>query len=97
MVLDMQRDALLAAGINIEHLYEDMVSGSLDARPGLTICMKALRDGDTLVVWKLDRLAGDLCRELGITRQTLYRHVWPDGSLRKASCGFPIRSLDLMT
>lgn len=179
-VLDMQCDALQAAGINTEHLYEDMASGSLDARPGLTTCLKALRHGDTLVVWKLDRLGrnlrhlintvhdltgrgvgfkvltghgasintttpegklvfgifaalaeferelvsertkvglasarargrmgggqykmtpaklrlamaamgqpetvvGDLCRELGITRQTLYRHVGPDGSLR---------------
>ena len=32
-VLDLQRDALLVAGINTEHIYEDMASGSLDARP----------------------------------------------------------------
>lgn len=180
-VLDLQRDALLAAGINTEHIYEDMASGSLDARPGLTACLKALRDGDTLLVWKLDRLGrnlrhlvntvhdltargvgfkvltghgasintttpegklvfgifaalaeferelvsertkvglasarargrngggqykmtsaklrlamaamgqretvvNELCRELGVTRQTLYRHIGPDGSLRR--------------
>lgn len=58
--LDMQRDALLAAGIQTEHVYEDLASGSLDARPGLTACLKALRDGDTLVVWKLDRLGRNL-------------------------------------
>lgn len=179
-VLDMQRDALLAAGINPDHVYEDMASGSLEARPGLTACLKALRDGDTLVVWKLDRLGrnlrhlintvhdlsgrgvgfkvltgqgasintstpegklvfgifaalaeferelvsertkvglasarargrngggqykmtpaklrlamaamgqpetvvSDLCKELGVSRQTLYRHIGPDGSLR---------------
>ncbi len=59
-VLDMQRDALLAAGIHAENLYEDLASGSLDARPGLTTCLKALREGDTLLVWKLDRLGRNL-------------------------------------
>ncbi|MER0170278.1 MAG: recombinase family protein [Nitrosomonas sp.] len=180
-VLDLQRDALLVAGINTEHIYEDMASGSLDARPGLTACLKALRKGDTLLVWKLDRLGrnlrhlintvhdltargvgfkvltghgasintttpegklvfgifaalaeferelvsertkvglasarargrngggqykmtsaklrlamaamgqretvvNELCKELGVTRQTLYRHIGPDGSLRR--------------
>jgi DNA invertase Pin-like site-specific DNA recombinase len=179
-VLDLQRDALLAAGVEARHLYADQASGSRDDRPGLTHCLKALRTGDTLVVWKLDRLGrdlrhlvntvhdltaqgvgfkvltghgaaidtttpsgklifgifaalaefereliaertraglasarargraggrpykmtpaklrlamaamgqpetkvGDLCHELGITRQTLYRHVGPDGRLR---------------
>ena len=180
-VLDLQRDALLVAGINTEHIYEDMAAGSLDARPGLTACLKALRKGDTLLVWKLDRLGrnlrhlintvhdltargvgfkvltghgasintttpegklvfgifaalaeferelvsertkvglasarargrngggqykmtsaklrlamaamgqretvvNELCKELGVTRQTLYRHIGPDGSLRR--------------
>lgn len=178
---DLQRDALIAAGIAADHIYEDRASGKLDARPGLDSALKALREGDTLVVWKLDRLGrdlrhlvntvhdlaqrgvgfkvlsghgasidtttpagklvfgifaalaeferelisertkaglasarargrtggapykmtaaklrlasaamgqpetnvGDLCKELGITRQTLYRHVGPDGSLRE--------------
>ncbi|WP_027468789.1 recombinase family protein [Deefgea rivuli] len=179
-VTDLQRDALIAAGVNAEQLYEDQISGKKDERPGLTSCLKALRDGDTLLVWKLDRLGrnlrhlvntvhelnqrgvgfkvltchgadidtttasgklvfgifaalaeferelisertkaglasarargrkggakykmtaaklrlamaamgqpetkvGDLCKELGITRQTLYRHVSPKGELR---------------
>ncbi|MCX8566011.1 MAG: Site-specific DNA recombinase [Glomeribacter sp. 1016415] len=59
-VLDMQRDALLAAGVHAEYIYEDLASGSLDARSGLTACLKALRAGDTLVVWKLDRLGRNL-------------------------------------
>ncbi len=59
-VLDMQRDALLAAGIGAEHIYQDLASGSLDARPGLINCLKALRAGDTLLVWKLDRLGRNL-------------------------------------
>ncbi|ABL01285.1 recombinase family protein [Pelobacter propionicus] len=177
---DLQHDALIAASVTANHIYEDKASGKLDARPGLDAALKALREGDTLVVWKLDRLGrdlrhlvntvhdlakrgvgfkvlsghgasidtttpagklvfgifaalaeferelisertraglasarargrtggapykmtaaklrlamaamgqsetkvGDLCNELGITRQTLYRHVAPDGSLR---------------
>jgi DNA invertase Pin-like site-specific DNA recombinase len=180
-VLDLQRDALLNAGVDSGHLYEDFASGKNDDRQGLAACLKALRKGDTLIVWKLDRLGrnlrhlvntvhdlseksisfkvltgqgaqidtttsqgklvfgifaalaeferdlisertkaglesarargrkggapfkmtpaklrlamasvgkretviGSLCKELGITRQTLYRHVAPDGSLRE--------------
>jgi DNA invertase Pin-like site-specific DNA recombinase len=178
---DLQRDALLAAGVDAANLYEDRASGQSDARPALEAALKALRDDDVLVVWKLDRLGrnlrhlvntvhdltqrgigfkvltgqgatidttkaagklvfgifaalaeferelisertkaglasarargrnggapfkmtaaklrlamsamgqvethvGDLCRELGVTRQTLYRHVGPDGALRE--------------
>lgn len=177
---DLQRDALLAAGVDQAQLYEDQASGKREDRPGLTSCLKALREGDTLMVWKLDRLGrnlrhlintvhdltargvglkvltgqgaaidttsaagklvfgifaalaefdrelmsertvaglasarargrkggrpfkmtaakvrlamaamgqtetivGDLCKELGVTRQTLYRHVSPKGALR---------------
>lgn len=179
-VLDLQRDALVGAGVDPRQLYEDLGSGRHDDRPGLVTCLKALRTGDNLVVWRLDRLGrdlrhlvntvhdltlrgvgltvltghgaaidtttasgklvfgifaalaeferdliaertraglaaarargrsggrpykmtaaklrlamaamgkpetkvGELCRELGVTRQTLYRHVGPDGALR---------------
>jgi len=53
---DLQRDALLAAGVDARHFYEDTASGKRDDRPGLAACLKALREGDTLLVWKLDRL-----------------------------------------
>ena len=59
-VLDLQRDALLAAGVSPDHIYEDMASGRKDDRPGLNAALKALRRGDTLVVWKLDRLGRNL-------------------------------------
>lgn len=58
--LDLQRDALLTAGVAFERLYEDLASGRKDARPGLDACLKALQPGNTLVVWKLDRLGRDL-------------------------------------
>ncbi len=46
-VLDLQRDALRAAGVDQHHLYDDRASGMRDDRPGLTHCLKALREGDT--------------------------------------------------
>ncbi|HEY3997531.1 MAG TPA: recombinase family protein, partial [Candidatus Xenobia bacterium] len=58
--LDLQRDALLAEKVDPSRLYEDLASGRLDSRPGLEAALKALRPGDTLVVWKLDRLGRSL-------------------------------------
>ena len=58
--ITLQQDALIAAGVAAAHLYEDMASGRKDDRPGLAACLKALREGDTLVVWKLDRLGRNL-------------------------------------
>ena len=58
--VDLQRDALVAGGVDPAHLYEDHASGKKDDRPGLEACLKALRAGDTLVSWKLDRLGRDL-------------------------------------
>lgn len=57
---DLQRDALLQAGVDEQHLYEDYASGKNDNRIGLDACLKALREGDVLVVWKLDRLGRNL-------------------------------------
>lgn len=177
---NLQRDVLIENGVDPTHIYEDCASGRIDERPGLLAALKALRQGDVLIVWKLDRLGrslhhlvntihdlttrgigfkvltghgasidtttpsgklvfgifaalaeferelisertkaglasarargrkggapfkmtaaklrlamaaigkpetkvGELCLELGVTRQTLYRHIGPDGSLR---------------
>jgi len=55
-----QRDAMLAAGVDPTRIYEDLASGRHDARPGLIACLKAIQPGNTLVLWKLDRLGRDL-------------------------------------
>lgn len=59
-VTHLQRDAMQVAGVAPERLYVDHATGRQDARPELDACLKALRAGDTLVVWKLDRLARNL-------------------------------------
>lgn len=59
-LLDLQRDALTEAGVDAERIYEDKASGRKDHRPGLDACMKALQPGNSLVIWKLDRLGRDL-------------------------------------
>lgn len=59
--MDMQKDALISAGVAENRIYSDMQSGSRhDNRPGLAACLKALQSGNTLVVWKLDRLGRSL-------------------------------------
>ena len=58
--LDLQLDALRKAGVGDGFLYEDKASGKSSDRPALASCLKALRSGDTLVVWRLDRLGRSL-------------------------------------
>lgn len=52
--LDLQRTALTDCGCG--KIYEDRMSGTRSERPGLNLTLEVLREGDTLVVWKLDRL-----------------------------------------
>lgn len=58
--VDLQRDALIAAGIDERNLYSDKASAARDNRPGLKACLEYVRSGDCLVVWKLDRLGRSL-------------------------------------
>lgn len=56
--LDLQRDALTKAGC--DRIFQEKVSGKASDRPALADCLGYLREGDTLVVWRLDRLGRSL-------------------------------------
>ena len=82
--LDLQRDALLKAGVSQKDIYTDKVTGVKADRPGLTLAISHLRAGDTLVVWRLDRLGRSLkhlietvttLTEQGIAFKSLTEHI----------------------
>jgi DNA invertase Pin-like site-specific DNA recombinase len=73
-VLDLQRDALVAAGVNARHLYSDTASGKQDD-PCLAACLQALREGDTLVTWKLDRLGRSLRHLVNVVHDLTSRGI----------------------
>ena len=64
--VSLQKDALVASGVDERHLHQDKASGARDDRPGLKRCLTDLRPGDVLVVWKLDRLGRSLPNLLAI-------------------------------
>ena len=74
-MLDLQRDAMLSAGVSERHLYSDTASGKQDDRPGLAACLQALREGDTLVVWKLDRLGRSLRHLVNVVHDLTSRGI----------------------
>src|SRR3954465_12487877 len=71
--LALQQDPLTAAGC--EQLFTDTASGSLAERPGLTQALSHLRPGDTLVVWRLDRLGHSLPHLIETVRQLQERGI----------------------
>lgn len=73
--VSLQRDALVAAGVDDRHLHQDKASGARDDRPGLKGCLGELRSGDVLVVWKLDRLGRSLPNLLAIIADLKERGV----------------------
>jgi DNA invertase Pin-like site-specific DNA recombinase len=85
--LNLQRDALLTAGVAPEQLYADRASGRKDDRPGLATCLQALQPGDTLVVWKLDRLGRSLRHLVNVVDELQRRQV---GFKVLAAAGIPI-------
>jgi DNA invertase Pin-like site-specific DNA recombinase len=87
---DLQRDALLSAGVDARHLFEDHASGARSDRPGLTRALDFVRPGDVLVVWKLDRLGRSLSHLLAIVnllkdRQVAFRSLTEGMDTTKAS------------
>lgn len=56
--LDLQQDALAAAGCG--QVFTDVTSGAKSSRPGIDAALDYVREGDTIVVWRLDRLGRSL-------------------------------------
>ena len=73
--VSLQKDALIASGVDERHLHQDKASGARDDRPGLKRCLGDLRAGDVLVVWKLDRLGRSLPNLLAIIADLKERGV----------------------
>ncbi|MDP3705287.1 MAG: recombinase family protein [Legionellaceae bacterium] len=74
-LLDLQKDALLKAGVDPKYIYQDLASGRKDDRPGLSACIKALQPGNTLVVWKLDRLGRDMKHLVNLIDELSHKKV----------------------
>jgi DNA invertase Pin-like site-specific DNA recombinase len=66
--LDLQIDALVQAGCDKKRIFTDIASGSKTARPGLDKALDYAREGDILVVWKLDRLGRSLGHLIEVVR-----------------------------
>ena len=72
---DLQKDALLSAGVDARHLFEDKTSGAKDKRVGLEKALAFLQPGDCLVVLKLDRLGRSLSHLLSIIKDLHSRGI----------------------
>jgi DNA invertase Pin-like site-specific DNA recombinase len=82
--LDLQRDALARTGC--ERIYDDVCSGRATDRPGLSKALDAAREGDVLVVWKLDRIGRSLPHVVGLV-----------GDLQKRGVGLKVLTGDVDT
>jgi DNA invertase Pin-like site-specific DNA recombinase len=71
--LDLQRDALKRA--KCRQIYEEHASGKSAARPQLDACLKALREGDTLIIWRLDRLGRSLSDLIHLANELRSRKI----------------------
>ena len=72
---DLQKDALIKAGVDERHIFMDKASGAKDQRPGLRDVMEFLKPNDCLIVWKLDRLGRSLTHLLTIINSFKERNI----------------------
>jgi len=73
--LHLQREALRGAGCSDEWIFWDIASGARTARPGLEACLQALHPGDTLLVWRLDRLGRSMAHLVTVIEELRGRQV----------------------
>jgi len=83
--LDLQIDALKKSGCSL--IYEEKASGKSSDRVELKNCLKALRSGDTLVVWRLDRLGRSLSDLIRIVTELEGRGVSFESLTEKIDTG----------
>ena len=85
--LNLQIDALKKGGCRGDRIFVDKVSGARSQRPGLEACLKALKAGDVLLVWRLDRLgrstphhtargASQICTSRAERLRSSWRSLW---------------------
>jgi DNA invertase Pin-like site-specific DNA recombinase len=72
---DLQRDALLKAGVDVRNIFEDRASGARDDRAGLSKALEYVNPGDVFVVWKLDRLGRSLTHLISIVNELREKQV----------------------
>ena len=75
----LQYDALIGEGVLSEDIFQDKISGKTKKRPGLDACKKFLVEGDTLVIWRLDRLGRSI-----IMLQTFVQELLDSGVFLKS-------------
>jgi DNA invertase Pin-like site-specific DNA recombinase len=73
--LKLQLDALLKAGVTKKLIFLDKIGGAKSARPGLDDCLRELKEGDNLVVWRLDRLGRSVRHLIDLVEQLRQRKV----------------------
>ncbi|CAO5681982.1 MAG: DNA-invertase hin [Holosporales bacterium] len=74
--LDLQKDALIKEGVDPKYIYEDKASGKNNEREGLNNVLRAMREGDTLFVWKIDRLGRSLSHLVSIIQDLTTRGIY---------------------
>lgn len=72
---DLQTDALVRVGVSPERIFTDTMSGAKGDRPGLAALMAALEPGDTLCVWRLDRLGRSVINLANILEELRDRNI----------------------
>lgn len=73
--LDLQLDALAAAGVEPDAIISDMMSGARSSRPGLDALLARIEPGDTLVIWRLDRLGRSMLHLADLLDQFRSREI----------------------
>lgn len=73
--VQLQLDALKKAGCDEDHIFVDKASGTRSDRPGLDACLALLKPGDTLVVWRLDRLGRSMPHLVTMVEELLSKKI----------------------